>query len=85
MGVALEDKGQVQVSTDILNYEKTPVHRVLETIRSEASRYGVAVTECELIGLAPLAAFEEAVRYYMQIHAFSADQIIENRLLGSQG
>jgi glutamate formiminotransferase / 5-formyltetrahydrofolate cyclo-ligase len=85
MGVALEDKGQVQVSTDILNCEKTPVHRVLETIRSEASRYGVAVTECELIGLAPLAAFEEAVRHYMQIRAFSADQIIENRLLGSQG
>ena len=84
MGVALVDKGQVQVSTDILNYEKTPVHRVLETIRSEAVRYGVAVTECELVGLTPVAALEEAVRYYMQIHGFSAGQIIENRLLESE-
>ena len=85
MGVALEEKGQVQVSTDIVNYEKMPIHRLLETIRSEAARYGVAVVECELIGLAPLAAFEDVVRHYMQIHGFSADQIIENRLLETQG
>ena len=81
MGVALEEKGQVQVSTDILQYEKTPIHRVLETVRSEAARYGVAVAGCELIGLAPLDAFAEAIRYYMQIHDFSSSQIVESRLL----
>lgn len=81
MGVALEDKGQVQVSTDIVQYEKTPIHRVLETVRSEAARYGVAVVGCELIGLAPLDAFAEAIRYYMQIHDFSSSQIVESRLL----
>lgn len=82
MGVALEDKGQVQVSTDITRYEKTPIHRVLETIRSEAARYGVVVAGCELVGLAPLAAFEETIRYYLQLHDFSIAQVIENRLLG---
>ncbi len=81
MGVALEDKGQVQVSTDLLQYEKTPIHRVLETVRSEAARYGVAVTGCELIGLAPLDAFAEAIRYYLQIRDFSTSQIVESRLL----
>lgn len=81
MGVALEDKGQVQVSMDIGQFEKTPIHRVLETVRSEAARYGVAVTGCELIGLAPMAAFEETIRYYLQLHDFSAKQIIESRLL----
>jgi glutamate formiminotransferase / 5-formyltetrahydrofolate cyclo-ligase len=81
MGVALEDKGQVQVSTDLLQYDKTPIHRVLETVRSEAARYGVAVTECELIGLAPMDAFTEAIRYYMQVHDFSTSQIVESRLL----
>jgi glutamate formiminotransferase / 5-formyltetrahydrofolate cyclo-ligase len=81
MGVALEGKGQVQVSTDILNYEKTPVHRVLETVRSEAARYGVAVAGCELIGLAPLDAFAESIRHYLQVHEFSSSQIIESRLL----
>jgi glutamate formiminotransferase len=85
MGVALEDKGQVQVSTDILNYEKTPIHRVLETVRFEAARHGVAVVGCELIGLTPVAALEEVVRHYLQIHDFSVGQIIENRLLENQG
>lgn len=81
MGVALEGKGQVQVSTDILQYERTPIHRLLETIRSEAARYGVTVAGCELVGLAPLAALEETIRHYLQLHDFSTAQIIENRLL----
>ena len=54
---------------------------MLETVRSEAARYGVAVAGCELIGLAPLDAFAEAIRYYMQIHDFSSSQIVESRLL----
>jgi glutamate formiminotransferase / 5-formyltetrahydrofolate cyclo-ligase len=81
MGVALEGKGQVQVSMDILQYEKTPIHRVLETVRSEAARYGVAVAGCELVGLAPLEAFEEVIRHYLQLHDFSVEQVIESRLL----
>jgi len=81
MGVALEGKAQVQVSTDITQYEKTPIHRVLETVRSEAARYGVAVSGCELIGLAPLAAFEETIRHYLQLHEFSVEQVVEYRLL----
>lgn len=81
MGVALEGKGQVQVAMDILNYEKTPIHRVLETVRSEASRYGVAVAGCELVGVAPMGAFEEVLRHYLQLHEFSVKQVIESRLL----
>ncbi len=81
MGVALEGKGQVQVSMDILQYQKTPIHRVLETVRSEAARYGVAVAGCELVGLAPMEAFEEVIRHYLQLHDFSVKQVIESRLL----
>jgi glutamate formiminotransferase len=81
MGVALEEKGQVQVSMNLVNYQQTPIHRVVETVRFEAARHGVAVAGCELIGLAPLAAFEESLRHYLQIHDFSLDQIIETRLL----
>ncbi|MHB9150430.1 MAG: glutamate formimidoyltransferase [Thermoleophilia bacterium] len=83
MGLALEDVGQVQVSMNLVNYQETPIHRVVETIRFEAARHGVAVTGCELIGLAPLAAFEETIRHYLQIHDFTTDQIIETHLLGS--
>lgn len=81
MGLALGDVGQVQVSMNLVNYRETPIHRVVETVRSEAARHGVAVTACELIGLAPLAAFEETIRHYLQIHDFSTDQVIETHML----
>ena len=82
MGFALEDKGMVQVSMNLENYEKTPVHRVLETIRSEAARYGVQIAGTELIGSVPLGALEEVVRFYLQTHDFTVDQVVETALLG---
>jgi len=82
MGVALQDKGMVQVSMNLVNFRETPIHRVVETIRFEAARYGVAIAGCELIGLAPMAAFEETLSYYLQIPGFSGDQIIESHLIG---
>jgi glutamate formiminotransferase / 5-formyltetrahydrofolate cyclo-ligase len=81
MGVALQDKGQVQVSCDLVQYEKTPIHRLLETVKSEAASYGVVVAGCELIGLAPMAAFEDVIRHYLQLPDFSVKQVIESRLL----
>ncbi|MCL7971950.1 MAG: glutamate formimidoyltransferase [marine benthic group bacterium] len=82
MGFALEDKGMVQVSMNLVNYEKTPIHRVLETIRSEAARYGVQIAGTELIGSVPLGALEEVVRFYLQTHDFAADQVVETSLIG---
>ena len=81
MGFALEEKGMVQVSMNLINYTKTPIHRVLETIRSEAAAYGVAVAETEIIGPLPLDAVEEVIRFYLQAHAFKVDQILETALL----
>jgi glutamate formiminotransferase / 5-formyltetrahydrofolate cyclo-ligase len=81
LGLPLEDKGMVQVSMNLLNYTKTPIPRVLETIRSEAARYGVAVAGAELVGPVPLGALEEVARYYLQVHEFSLEQVIELALI----
>lgn len=81
MGLALEDQGMVQVSMNLLNYTKTPIHRVLETVRSEASRYGVSVAGTELVGPVPLGALDESLKFYLQAHDFSLDQIIETALI----
>jgi glutamate formiminotransferase len=85
MGLSLEDQGMVQVSMNLTNYVKTPIPRVLETIRSEAARYGVDVAGTELIGPVPLGALEEVVEHYLQVHDFSMDQIIETALIGGTG
>lgn len=82
MGLAVEEQGMVQVSMNLTNYTKTPIPRVLETIRMEAARHGVTVAGTEIIGTIPLGAMEEIVKHYVQTHDFDVSQIIEAGLLG---
>jgi glutamate formiminotransferase len=80
-GFELKDRGIVQVSMNLTNYEKTPIFRVFETVRREAERYGVSILESEIVGLVPSAALNAAAEYYLQIADFKADaQILENKL-----
>jgi glutamate formiminotransferase / 5-formyltetrahydrofolate cyclo-ligase len=81
IGLSLEEKGLVQVSMNLVNYTKTPIPRVLETVRSEAARYGVTVAGTEIVGPLPLGALEEVVKFYVQAHDFRMDQIIETALM----
>lgn len=81
IGLAMEGDSLVQVSMNLVNYTKSPLSRVLETIRAEAARYGVSVAGTELVGPVPLGALEEVLKYYLQVHDFSMEQIIETALL----
>jgi glutamate formiminotransferase / 5-formyltetrahydrofolate cyclo-ligase len=81
LGLPLEDKGMVQVSMNLINYTKTPLPRVLETVRREAARYGVQVAGTELVGPVPFGALEELARFYLQAHDFSLEQVIELALI----
>jgi glutamate formiminotransferase len=80
MGIALDDRGIVQVSINLTNYEKTPMHRVFDAVRREAERYGVTVLESEIIGLTPQAALVSAAEHYLQLGRFSSSQILDNRV-----
>lgn len=80
MGVKLEDRGIVQVSMNLVNYEKTAVYRAYEMVKMEAQRYGVPVVGSEVIGLLPMKALIDAAEYYLQIENFSMDQILEKRV-----
>ena len=79
-GFKLEDRGIVQVSMNLTNYEKTPIFRVFETVKREAERYGVSILESEIVGLVPAAALNAAAEFYLQIGGFKAEQILENKL-----
>ncbi len=57
---------KVQVSTNIIDYKKTPIHLVYETIKQLALEYGIEVTGSELIGMAPMEVLTEAGKYYLQ-------------------
>jgi glutamate formiminotransferase len=78
LGLLVE--GRAQVSMNLTDYRRTPVHRVLEMIRREAVRYGVAIVSSELVGLIPNEALVDAACFYLQLDGFLPDQILENRL-----
>jgi glutamate formiminotransferase / 5-formyltetrahydrofolate cyclo-ligase len=81
MGVKVEDRNVAQVSINLTNYEKTPVHRVFDMVAREAARYGVTVLESEIVGLVPSAALVQAAAHYLQLERFTPAQILEHTLL----
>jgi glutamate formiminotransferase len=85
MGIPLEDRGIVQVSMNLTNYEKTPIFRVFDLVKREAERYGVQVLESEIVGLVPAAALRQSVEYYLQLEGFSGAQVLENKLRSRPG
>ena len=80
MGVKLEDRNIVQVSMNLVNYEKTAVYRAFEMVKMEAKRYGVPVIGSEVIGLVPMVALISSAEYYLQIENFSMNQVLEKRI-----
>jgi glutamate formiminotransferase len=82
LGLMVE--GQAQISMNLTDYRRTPIHRVLELIRAEAAHYGLRITRSEVVGLLPSAALIDAAQFYLQLVDFSPDQIMENRLADDQ-
>ena len=80
MGVRLEDRGIVQVSMNLTNYQKTPIFRVFEAVKSEAAWYGVSILESEIIGLVPAAALHATAEHVLQLSEFTPNQVLETRL-----
>lgn len=80
MGVKVEDRHLAQVSMNLTNYQKTPIHRVFDMVAREAARYGVTILESEIVGLVPSAALIGAAEHYLQLERFGAGQILENKL-----
>ena len=81
IGLALEEKGMVQVSMNLTNYEKTPIPVVFEMIKALADSYGVGIAEAELVGPVPLDALKEVIAHSIRVRNFDMGQIIEKQLL----
>jgi glutamate formiminotransferase / formiminotetrahydrofolate cyclodeaminase len=78
MGILVN--GRAQVSMNLTNYRQTPVFRVIEMVRREAARYGVAIHHSELVGLIPQEALTDTAVWYLQLDDFNPEQILEQRL-----
>ncbi|MCH8026637.1 MAG: glutamate formimidoyltransferase [candidate division Zixibacteria bacterium] len=83
----IKSRSQIQVSMNLTDYRKTPIYRVFETIKSEASRYGVEVESSEIVGLAPSEALLDSGAFYLRLKQDVRDVLLEKRmnLVGLEG
>ncbi len=80
LGLEIAGRGRAQVSLNLTDYRRTPIHRVLEMVRAEARRYGAEVAETEIVGLVPEEALLDAAEHYLQLNGFDRKNLLERQL-----
>ncbi|MDR7870664.1 MAG: glutamate formimidoyltransferase [Tissierellaceae bacterium] len=81
LGIEIKERNIVQVSMNMVDYTKTSLFRVFDTVEREARRYGVNVVGSEIIGLIPMNALIDTAEYYLRLENFNTSQILEKRMV----
>jgi glutamate formiminotransferase / formiminotetrahydrofolate cyclodeaminase len=79
-GLGFEVDGQAQVSMNLVDTEKTPLHQAYDTVRMEAEARGVTPTWSELVGLVPERVLFEAAARHVRLRNFSTDMVLERKV-----
>jgi glutamate formiminotransferase/formiminotetrahydrofolate cyclodeaminase len=66
IGWYIEEYGIAQVSLNITDLQKTPIHVVFEEVAAKARARGMRATGSELVGMIPLQAMLDAGRHFLQ-------------------
>ena len=80
LGLSLAERGLVQVSMNLVDYERTPIHVAFDRVAAEAAGQGVDVKDSEIVGLIPAAALAGTSAAHLRLRGFSDQQILEHRL-----
>jgi glutamate formiminotransferase/formiminotetrahydrofolate cyclodeaminase len=78
--LGLEVDGQAQVSMNLVDTEKTPLHRAFDLVKIEAAARGVQPTWSEVVGLVPERVMLDAAARYVQLRNFTADMLLEHKV-----
>ena len=66
IGWFIEEYGITQISMNLTNIEKTPIHIVFDEVCKKADVRGVRVTGSELVGLIPLKSMLDAGEHFLK-------------------
>jgi glutamate formiminotransferase len=80
IGLLLARSGRVQVSMNVLDLERAPLHEVVRRVEQEAAQRGVGVRGWELVGLVPASALEAAAAAGAEIPGVDESRVLERRL-----
>ena len=75
--LAFEVDGQAQVSMNLVDSERTPLHQAYDAVAMEAEARGVTPTWSELVGLVPERALLDAAARHIRLRNFSPDMVLE--------
>jgi len=82
IGLYLPRAGLAQVSMNVLDLERSPLHEVYARIVAEAERRGVGVSGGELVGLVPASVLEAAEGARARVPGVDETRVLE-RVLGA--
>jgi glutamate formiminotransferase len=82
LGFELKDRGIVQVSMNLTDFNVTGILQAFNAVKAEAEKRGVSVLESEIVGLVPLEALTQLVAQVLHLPAFSVNQVVEMKLFG---
>lgn len=72
--------GQAQVSVNLVDYTKTPLHKLVDAVHRLADRYDTSVIRCELIGLLPQEVMMQAAASALGLPALGIEQTVEGKV-----
>jgi glutamate formiminotransferase / formiminotetrahydrofolate cyclodeaminase len=79
-GLGLEVDGQAQVSMNLVDTEKTPVHHAFDFVKMRAEAQGAQVTWSEIVGLVPEKALFDTAVSHLQLREFTPAQVLERQV-----
>lgn len=78
--IGLLVNGQAQVSINLADFTRTPLHVVMDAVTELAAQAGAAVDRSELIGLIPQDAMLQAAAHYLKLLDFHRLRVVENAI-----
>jgi glutamate formiminotransferase/formiminotetrahydrofolate cyclodeaminase len=84
-GLGLEVDGQAQVSMNLVDTDRTPLHRAYDMVRLEAEARGVTPTRSELVGLVPERVLFETAARHIRLPDLSTDMVLEHQVRAAMG
>jgi glutamate formiminotransferase len=80
LGIELKERGIVQVSMNLVDYEKTSLYHAFEAVRREAEHYGISVEGSEIVGLVPQEALNQCATYFLRLEHSTSNLVLEDQI-----
>ena len=80
LGLRLESRGETQVSINLTDFRRTPLHTIFDAVAEQCRAAGIEIAGSELIGMIPEAALEASRGHDLCWLNLRPELVLERRL-----